>query len=65
MKLLFFALAFVFQLAVFADHHGKKPLKALMITGGCCHDYKTQKNIISEGISERVKTKYSGSKQRR
>ena len=22
-----------------------------MITGGCCHDYKQQKNIISEGIS--------------
>ena len=50
MKLLFFALAFVFQLAAFADHHGKKPLKALMITGGCCHDYKKQKNIIKQFI---------------
>ena len=29
-----------------------------MITGGCCHDYKQQKNIISEGISERVPTKW-------
>ena len=29
-----------------------------MITGGCCHDYKKQKNIISEGISERVPTKW-------
>jgi hypothetical protein len=30
----------------------------MMITGGCCHDYKQQKNIISEGISERVPTKW-------
>ena len=29
-----------------------------MITGGCCHDYPKQKNIISEGISERVPTKW-------
>ena len=29
-----------------------------MITGGCCHDYPNQKNIISEGISERVPTKW-------
>ena len=35
-----------------------KPLKAILITGGCCHDYPKQKNIISEGISERVPTKW-------
>lgn len=29
-------------------------IKALMITGGCCHDYQNQKKIISEGLSERV-----------
>ena len=32
-----------------------KPLKALMITGGCCHDYNNQKVIISGGVSERAK----------
>ncbi len=58
MKLLSLALVLVSPFAALADHHGKKPLKALMITGGCCHDYKNQKNIISEGISERVKTKW-------
>ena len=58
MKFLLLAIALFFQLAAFADHRGKKPLKALMITGGCCHDYKKQKNIISEGISERVPTKW-------
>jgi type 1 glutamine amidotransferase len=31
-----------------------EPLKALMITGGCCHDYENQKKILSEGISARA-----------
>ncbi len=29
-------------------------LRALMITGGCCHDYQNQKQIISEGLTKRV-----------
>ncbi len=31
-----------------------KPLKALLITGGCCHDYKTQKDILKKGIEMRA-----------
>ena len=31
-----------------------KPIRALMITGGCCHDYENQKRILSEGISKRA-----------
>ena len=31
-----------------------KPLRALMICGGCCHDFTAQKTIISEGISARA-----------
>ncbi|MDP6253029.1 MAG: ThuA domain-containing protein, partial [Verrucomicrobiota bacterium] len=31
-----------------------EPLKALLITGGCCHDYANQKLIISQGISKRA-----------
>ncbi len=31
-----------------------KPIRALMITGGCCHDYEEQKKILSEGISARA-----------
>lgn len=31
-----------------------KPLKALLITGGCCHDYKTQKDILKAGIESRA-----------
>lgn len=34
----------------------KRPprVRALMVTGGCCHDYQNQKKIISEGLSARV-----------
>src|SRR4051812_12470956 len=31
-----------------------EPLRALLITGGCCHDYEAQKKILSEGISARA-----------
>ena len=31
-----------------------KPLRALLVTGGCCHDYAQQKKILSEGISARA-----------
>lgn len=27
------------------------PIKALLITGGCCHDYPTQATLLQEGIS--------------
>lgn len=30
------------------------PIKALMIAGGCCHDYPNQNLILSEGISARA-----------
>ena len=35
-----------------------KPLKGLIITGGCCHDYKNQKNIIAEGLSKRINIEF-------
>src|SRR2546421_12171950 len=31
-----------------------EPLRALLITGGCCHDYEGQKKILTEGISARA-----------
>src|ERR1700687_617589 len=31
-----------------------EPLRALLITGGCCHDYEAQKKILCEGISARA-----------
>ncbi len=32
----------------------KKPLKALLIAGGCCHDYKGQQEALYKGIQERA-----------
>ncbi|MEZ5942451.1 MAG: ThuA domain-containing protein [Planctomycetaceae bacterium] len=31
-----------------------EPLKGLLVTGGCCHDYGNQKLLITEGISQRA-----------
>jgi type 1 glutamine amidotransferase len=31
-----------------------KPLRALLVVGGCCHDYAKQKDILTEGISKRA-----------
>ncbi|MCC9606438.1 discoidin domain-containing protein [Blastopirellula sp. JC732] len=31
-----------------------KPIKALLVTGGCCHDYDSQKNLIKAGLEERA-----------
>lgn len=31
-----------------------KPLKVLLITGGCCHDYAKQKDILKQGIEQRA-----------
>lgn len=31
-----------------------KPLRALLITGGCCHDYANQKDILKKGIEARA-----------
>jgi type 1 glutamine amidotransferase len=36
-----------------------KPLRALMVTGGCCHDYENQKRILSEGISARANVEWT------
>ena len=33
---------------------GVKPLKALLVIGGCCHDYKAQKDILKAGIESRA-----------
>jgi type 1 glutamine amidotransferase len=31
-----------------------RPIKALLVTGGCCHDYEGQKKILTTGISARA-----------
>ena len=36
-----------------------KPIRALMVCGGCCHDYEKQKVILSEGISKRAAVEWT------
>lgn len=38
-----------------ADHHKKaKPLKVLLVLGGCCHDYNAQKDLLKSGLEARA-----------
>lgn len=32
----------------------KKPIKALLVIGGCCHEYQNQKDILAKGIAARA-----------
>ncbi len=36
-----------------------KPIRALMVCGGCCHDYTRQKKILSEGIGARARVEFT------
>lgn len=49
------SLAFLFLLATASVGHAEtKPLKALLVAGGCCHDYAKQHLILSQGIQARA-----------
>jgi len=37
-----------------ADEDAPKPIRALLVTGGCCHDYANQKGILKKGLEERA-----------
>ncbi|MEO7318861.1 MAG: ThuA domain-containing protein [Chthoniobacteraceae bacterium] len=55
MKLLLLPTLALFTLASLTHAaDAPKPLKILLITGGCCHDYKTQKDILKMGIEARA-----------
>tara|TARA_R110002073_G_scaffold115759_3_gene253862 strand:- start:8529 stop:12740 length:4212 start_codon:yes stop_codon:yes gene_type:complete len=38
----------------FADAPAPKPLRALLIAGGCCHDYANQQEALCKGIQSRA-----------
>ncbi len=44
---------------LYAEPNSGKPIKALLVTGGCCHDYPTQKKIIPTGVSARANVKWT------
>ncbi len=45
--------------ALAADPASAPPLKVLMVTGGCCHDYENQKMILAEGLSGRANVEFT------
>lgn len=52
-RLLLPVLAAVLTLPAFAEP-AVKPLKALLVIGGCCHDYAAQKDLLEAGIEARA-----------
>lgn len=36
-----------------------KPIRALLVLGGCCHDYKMQQELITKGISARANVQWA------
>ena len=41
-----------------SDAAATRPIRALYVTGGCCHDYDTQKDLIPKGISARANVEW-------
>jgi type 1 glutamine amidotransferase len=58
-RFIFAALAAALLAAPLIAADAPKPLKALMVCGGCCHDYTNQKRIISEGVSARANVEWT------
>ncbi len=50
-------IALLLPLATYAAE--TRPLRALMVCGGCCHDFKNQKGILSEGIAARANVEFT------
>jgi type 1 glutamine amidotransferase len=36
-----------------------KPIRALLVLGGCCHDYKEQQQILTKGVSARANVQWA------
>jgi type 1 glutamine amidotransferase len=36
-----------------------KPIRALLVIGGCCHDYKKQQDLLMKGISARANVQWA------
>lgn len=51
-QLLIPALAPLLVLSASAAEPSAKPIKALLVIGGCCHDYAIQKDLLESGIEK-------------
>lgn len=45
---------FIFLTSFVSAAEPPKPLKVLLVCGGCCHDYNSQKELLSKGMMERA-----------
>jgi type 1 glutamine amidotransferase len=54
-----FAGLLAFQKPIARADEPDRPIRALLVLGGCCHDYAHQKDIISKGISERANVEWT------
>lgn len=52
--LVFLVAAMVSSTSAKAQETKVKPIRALLVLGGCCHDYKTQQELLTKGISSRA-----------
>ncbi len=49
------AVALIFATVSHAeDKAAAKPIRVLLVCGGCCHDYAHQKDILAKGLAERA-----------
>src|SRR3954466_8912532 len=53
-----FALLSLLGLGRGAADEPAKPIRALLVIGGCCHDYAKHKDLIPKGISARANVQW-------
>lgn len=49
----------VFAVGALSIHAADQPVKALLVTGGCCHNYKFQAQALTEGIAKSLKVDWT------
>ena len=54
MKSILLTLCAVLLAGIASAQEATKPLRALLVTGGCCHDYATQKDLLKSGLEKRA-----------
>jgi type 1 glutamine amidotransferase len=59
MKSILLALTALTALTSAALAEDVKPLRVLLVTGGCCHDYATQHKLLGDGLSARANVEFT------
>ena len=53
-RICFFSVVMAWHASLAIATDSTAPLRALLVTGGCCHDYPTQIQIITQGLQQRA-----------